>query len=115
MIKFPPKKYKFLVVERIPGISYNMPYNVINGYGRNLKKEGAGDHIKHMIWVNKDGVADLCYEKQEFERSGDFIANKSLNHLSWLETRNLVVEKNASKYLQYAKTQLKINPSLLCC
>lgn len=108
-----PKKAKakkiWYAIERIPDINYIMLYHVFVDYGKRLKKQGAGDYVKHMLWVIKDGVGDLCYVRSELDKTVKHIASKAIANPEWLEKMNKMTELCADEYLAYSRSLLKLD------
>lgn len=102
-------KDAWFVIERIPDINYVMLYTIFVDYGKRLKEQGAGDFLRQIMWIIKNGVADLCYVRSEFDRTIKRIASKAVKNPIWLSKINKEVELFADQYLAFAKSLLKID------
>ncbi len=100
-------------IERIPAINYLALYPVSVGYGREVAKLGGGFELRHVLWRVHDGAGDLCYVREEFDRSARFIADKAIANPVWLAGNNQIVLKTADRYLAAAKALEQVDPRAL--
>ncbi len=103
----------WFIIEKVPDANYVMLYPICVDYGKHLKKQGAGDYLRQLLMIVKNGVAELCYVKSEFDKATEFIVSKAIKNISWLEKVNRKTELFAKQYLVFAKSLLNLNSSQL--
>ncbi len=96
-------KKNWFVAEYIPKINYTAMLPVFAEYGRFIRRLGGGDYFNKLIWIFRDGNADLCYIRNDFDNGICFLLKKVIKNPAWAEKINKLILKTSKEYISFAR------------
>lgn len=90
-------------IEKIPKVNFQAMVPIFRSYGNLISKQGGSDYFKHVLWIFKDGTADLCYPREDFNKGISFLAKKAFQNQVWAEKSCKDIIKNTVPYYNFAK------------
>jgi len=96
-------KKVWFVAEYIPKINYTVMLPVFARYGHFIAQQGGGNYFNELVWIFRDGNAELCYISKDFDSGIHFLLNKVIKNPGWAEKINQSVLKLSKDYFSFAR------------